>query len=601
MEFLHDLAGCFFDLLGGQCLLGGADGQADGHGFLSGRDLLSSVLVNEGDLLEEGTGLLLAVDGCGDLVPGDVVVEEHGDVVIGLRILCGVFKAVGPGCEGLQLCHVELEEHDLEVLDAAFQGSLLCKEAEIADLLFAKVNVHPDNVVSPDRLLGLAEGEAFHVGVAGHELENALCLAEEFVHGAGARKSGRDVALLLGKLFGGIIRGRIIPVEEYLCLFEDGEFGKIALVLYHCFAEVGKEGASDVGKVRCRRHGKLQDAFGASEDGVDIYVVHPGIGVDFLHMAADRKVFLDPAEKILVQLVNGAFEGGRDRCCFEVVVAVHTGDFFHDVILDGDVAGGTPCRRGHVHGGAVDGNVKTEDFQLLCDVFVGEMFSQTLFQPVKVDIDLGSLEFVGIAVAPPRDGKLRIELLKIMECHGNSLVAALGIDGLLIAGGSFRTVVIAKRCPADAGGLEVRDFQDDALCFVKDGILGTAHDAGQGDRAFGIGDDKVIVCKRQILIVQKKELLSFLCPADNDVAGNIVGVKRMGRVARCQHDVVGNVDQGVDRAHANLPDPALHLIGRRLYADAGHLHADVAGAPLRIVDLHMEVGIDIHLDLLNGL
>ena len=71
--------------------------------------------------------------------------------------------------------------------------------------------------------------------------------------------------------------------------------------------------------------------------------------------------------------------------------------------------------------------------------------------------------------------------------------------------------------------------------------------------------------------------------------GNIVCVKGMGRISRSQHNVVCNIYQRIDGAHACLPDPVLHLIGGRLYLHAGHLHADVSGASVRIIDLHFEI------------
>ena len=89
----------------------------------------------------------------------------------------------------------------------------------------------------------------------------------------------------------------------------------------------------------------------------------------------------------------------------------------------------------------------------------------------------------------------------------------------------------------------------------------------------------------------------------HNVVRNIVCVKAMGRISRCQHDIVCNIYQSVDGAHACLPDPVLHLVGRGLYSHAGHFHADVSGTPVRIVDLYLEIRLYIRcigLDLLQG-
>ena len=77
------------------------------------------------------------------------------------------------------------------------------------------------------------------------------------------------------------------------------------------------------------------------------------------------------------------------------------------------------------------------------------------------------------------------------------------------------------------------------------------------------------------------------------MVGDIVRVKSVGRIAGRQHDVVGDVDKGIDGAHAHLPDAVLHLIGRGFDRDAFHLHADVAGASVAVLDLHFEVGLHV--------
>ena len=85
----------------------------------------------------------------------------------------------------------------------------------------------------------------------------------------------------------------------------------------------------------------------------------------------------------------------------------------------------------------------------------------------------------------------------------------------------------------------------------------------------------------------------------HDMVCDIVRVKRMGRVTGGKHHIVGNVHQRVDRAHAHLPDPVLHLVRRRFYSHAGHFHTNISCTSVRIIDLHLEIGLHIGLERLD--
>ena len=121
------------------------------------------------------------------------------------------------------------------------------------------------------------------------------------------------------------------------------------------------------------------------------------------------------------------------------------------------------------------------------------------------------------------------------------------------------------------------------------------HDACQSDRALGVGDDEVVRAQLELLRVEQRELLARGGAAHNNMIGDVIGVKSVRRVAGGEHHVVGDIDKGVDRAHAGLPDAALHLVGGGLDRHAGHFHADVPRAAVGIVDLHLEVGLHFRL------
>ena len=185
-------------------------------------------------------------DGLGDIGPLHLAGQQHGDVVLCHGVLRQMGEAVGAGAEGLQAVLIQLEEHDVQVLDAALHGHLLAEQGQIADALLAQVDIQPHHVVGPHGLFHLLEGEALHVGVAGHHFQHALGLAEQCGHVLAAADEGACHMLALGgQLLAGIVGGGIVLIPEYLGGLVDVELVEIALVLHHSLAQVGQQGGTD--------------------------------------------------------------------------------------------------------------------------------------------------------------------------------------------------------------------------------------------------------------------------------------------------------------------------------------------------------------------
>ena len=325
-------------------------------------------------------------------------------------------EAVGAGAEGLQAILIQLKEHDVQVLDAALHGHLLAEQGQIADALLAQIDVQPHHVVGPHGLFHLLKGEALHVGVAGHHFQHALGLAEQGGHVlAAADESAGHMLALGGQLLAGIIGGSVILIPEHLRGLVDGELIKVALVLHHGLAQIGQQRGTDKPLGRRGRRGQGQNAVGALQHGVDIQLVHPGIGEDLLHAAAEGQILLDLPLQILVQLVDSAVEGGGDGRGLKVLVAVHAGHFLHDVGLDADVAGGAPRRHHHVHIVAVEGHLIAQQLHLLLHVVGGQGLAQAAFQPAQGHVDLRLLQGDGICIHKTSDLHLGIKVAE--ELH----------------------------------------------------------------------------------------------------------------------------------------------------------------------------------------
>ena len=230
-------------------------------------------------------------------------------------------------------------------------------------------------------------------------------------------------------------------------------------------------------------------------------IVHPRVGVHFLHTAADGEILFDISHKALVLLVDRRRKCGGKCGGLKVIVAVHSGNFLHHVVLDGNVAGGTPGRRSHVHVVAVNLYVKAKLCELALHLGVGQMLAQSLFQPGQVHVDLGSLQWLHIIIAESGHAKLRIQFFEILHGECQRLVAPLRIDGLLVAGRSLGTGVVAQGGTADACRLKVGNLQDHPLCLRKDGVFRAAHDAGQRNRSLGVRDHQIVRAQFQFFII----------------------------------------------------------------------------------------------------
>ena len=304
--------------------------------------------------------------------------------------------------------------------------------------------------------------------------------------------------------------------------------------------------------------------------------------------------------QILVQLVDSAVEGGGDGLGLEVLVAVHPGDLLHDVGLDGHIAGGAPGGYHHVHIVAAEGELEAQRRQLGGDILRRQGLAQTALQPADRHVDLRLLQRHGIVVGKAGDLHIGIQLMEQLHGQVEGLVAALGVDGLLVPGGGLGAVVVPQGGAADAGGLEVGHLQNDLVRLGQDGVLGAAHDACQTHHACVVGDGQIVGSEGQLLAVEQQQLLALLGAAHDNVTGNVVRVEGVGGLTGGQHHIVGDVHQRVDGPHTHAPDAALHLVGGGLDAEPLDLSGQVARAALRVLHGDVEPGGVLHVPVEAG-
>ena len=213
---------------------------------------------------------------------------------------------------------------------------------------------------------------------------------------------------LFRQKFGFVVKVGIVSIKKDFGFLKDFKFIEIALVFADGLRQIGQQGRADKTFVRRRRRRELKHPFGIGENGVDTVVFHPGIGIDFLHAAAKRQIFFNPVREVFVALIDSVLKSRRKGRRFKIIIAIHPGNFFHDVVDDGDIAGGTPCRRGHVHVVAVNRDGKAQAFQFAFDFIITQLFSQTAGQPVKADVNLCRFELFDVFVAIADNGHVGI-------------------------------------------------------------------------------------------------------------------------------------------------------------------------------------------------
>ena len=150
-------------------------------------------------------------------------------------------------------------------------------------MLLAQIQVQPHHGVGPHGLFHLTEGIGLHMGVAGHGLHHALGPAEQGGDVlVAAHEGGTQMLALGGQLLPFIVGSGVVLVPEYLRRLKEGEVGEVALVLYHCLAEIGQQGGADHLLRGGGGRGQGQDAGSILQDGVYILLVHPRVGENFL-------------------------------------------------------------------------------------------------------------------------------------------------------------------------------------------------------------------------------------------------------------------------------------------------------------------------------
>ena len=291
-------------------------------------------------------------------------------------------------------------------------------------------------------------------------------------------------------------------------------------------------------------------------------------------------------------------EGGGD-----VVIAVEPGDLLGQVgdALHVAAPGGDDDVGGAVGEALILGD-DANTLQIPILVRGRDISAQQGIDPLRVHPDGAGLRDVVQNVDDAVHDLARAQPLHQLTgtVHGGQGVQ--GIQPLFKLGGSLGTHTQGKSALADAGAVEVGRLKDHVHGVVGDLAVLAAHDARQAHGPGIVGDDQVVGGELPDLAVQGGELLALFGQADDDLTAlHIAVVEGVHGLAILQHNVVGNVHDVVDGAHAHAAQPLPHPLG-----GGGDLHvahhaggvagAQVGGGGLHIQQLH-QVALGPALDL----
>ena len=165
----------------------------------------------------------------------------------------------------------------------------------------------------------------------------------------------------------------------------------------------------------------------------------------------------------------------------------------------------------------------------------------------------------------------------------------VGVDALLPAVRALGAQPQALRGAEEAIWLEVRRLEKDVGRRLADLAVLAAHDPGERDRLGCVRDDQVLRLELPVDAVEGPQLLARLRAPDDDLAPVKLGeVERVKRVPEREHDVVGDVDDVRDRAHAGGEEPRLQPNRGRAERNLAEEPADVARAAFEVVDLDLD-------------
>ena len=137
---------------------------------------------------------------------------------------------------------------------------------------------------------------------------------------------------------------------------------------------------------------------------------------------------------------------------------------------------------------------------------------------------------------------------------------------------------------ADGNAVEVGGFQQQGGGVVLDFGVQTAHDASDGDRFALAADHEGVLVDIPLIAIEGLEGEGRVEASDFD-AVHLAPVEGVHMLPKLHHEVVGEVGKQIDGAASAVEKADAHIDRTGVYGDIVHLHAGIAIAVLRILNI----------------
>ena len=188
----------------------------------------------------------------------------------------------------------------------------------------------------------------------------------------------------------------------------------------------------------------------------------------------------------------------------------------------------------------------------------------------------------------------RVQKLHQLQRTVQAAAAAVGVQPFFIAAAGLGAHAQLFGRGAHGGAVEHGAFEHDGGGVVIHAGKLAAHDTRHGDWAFFVGDDEHFLAQRAVCAVQRFNFLAGLRVAHGNVpAVYIFIVEAVHGLAVFQHDIVGDVHQVVDGAHAAQAQALAHPAGAGLHAHVFHHCAHITVAQSGVFNVYLQKAVHI--------
>ena len=270
--------------------------------------------------------------------------------------------------------------------------------------------------------------------------------------------------------------------------------------------------------------------------------------------------------------------GEADR---QLVVAIEARQLFDQVHLDADVE----TVAGHTHlpaTGFQAGHGQTQAAEQTLDLGIVQGQTQDALDALGAQQD--RLDLRQVLGTDRLDHRARLTADDVQQqagCTLHGLARQLEVHAPLEAVGGIGVQAIGTGLTGDGDGVEEGAFQEQVTGTGGHTAVLATHDAGDGQGTFVVGDHQGVVAQFDVLAIQQHQAFAGIGQAHADAALDLVQIEGMHGLTQFEHHVVGDVDGGVDAAHATAAQTLDHPVrGRAGQVDVLHYATQVARAGL---------------------